>query len=300
MSSKGQDMRSSPWLATSALVATLAGVGGRGVVLPPRASTASEPTAIPDAGTMLREVEAHQKQLDKIRENYTFRAVQSTRQLDSSGNTKKVETEEHEVFFVNGHRVEKLVRKDGKDLTPDQARKEQDRVNKEVVKISQPGYRDNTEKDDITVARLLQIVSFSRPRRVSLKGRDTIAFDFAGDEHAKTHGRDEDALKKVSGTVWIDEADREVSRMSATLDENYHVGFGLLASVAKGSNLVFDQALIRNEAWLPTAITLHLQARAFLVAGIRADVDIRFDQYKKFQTDAVQQPGATATAPATH
>ena len=265
----------------------------------PRVSAASEQTAIPDAATMLREVEAHQKQLDKVRENYTFRAVQTTRQLDSSGNTKKIETEEHEVFFVNGHRVEKLVRKDGKDLTPDQARKEQDRVNKEVVKISQPGY-SNPDKDEITVARLLQIVSFSRPRRVSLKGRDTIAFDFAGDQHAKTHGRDEDALKKVSGTVWIDEADREVTRMSATLDENYHVGFGLLASVAKGSNVVFDQALIRNEAWLPTAITLHLQARAFLVAGFRADVDIRFDQYKKFQTDAEQQPGATVTAPSTH
>ncbi len=289
MTGKGQDMRSSPWLATSALVAVLSGVGG-----------ASEPTAIPDAATMLREVEAHQKQLDKVRENYTFRAVQTTRELDSSGNTKKIETEEHEVFFVNGHRVEKLVRKDGKDLTPDQARKEQDRVNKEVIKISQPGYKSPEEKDDITVARLLQIVVFSKPRRVSLKGRDTIAFDFAGDEHAKTHGRDEDALKKVSGTVWIDEADREVSRMSATLDENYHVGFGLLASIAKGTNLVFDQGLIRNEAWLPTAITLHLQARAFLVAGIRADVDIRFDEYKKFQTDAEQQPGATATTPVTH
>ena len=107
-------------------------------------------------------------------------------------------------------------------------------------------------------------------------------------------GRGEDALKKVSATIWVDEADREVSRMSATLDENYHVGFGLLASVAKGSNVVFDQALIRNEAWLPTAIALHLQARAFLVAGFRAEINIRFDQYKKFQTDAEQQPGATA------
>src|ERR1700733_12704711 len=299
MSSMGQDMRSSPWLATSAFIAVLAGLGTGGFMLSPAVSAAGESTAIPDAATMLREVEAHQKQLDKIRENYTFRAVQTTRQLDSSGNTKKTETEEHEVFFVNGHRVEKLVRKDGKDLSPDQARKEQDRVNKEVVKISQPGY-SNPDKDEITVGRLLQIVSFSRPRRVSLNGRNTIAFDFAGDQHAKTHGRDEEALKKVSGTVWIDEADREVSRMSATLDENYHVGFGLLASVAKGTNLVFDQGLIRNEAWLPTAITLHLQARAFLVAGIRADVDIRFDEYKKFQTDAVQQPGASVTTPPTH
>jgi hypothetical protein len=264
-----------------------------GAVQSPAAS-GGQKTALPDAATMLLEVEAHQKQLDKVRENYTFRAVQTVRQLDSGGNTKKVETEEHEVFFVNGHRVQKLVRKDGKDLSPDQARKEQDRVNKEVLKISQPGYV-NPDKDEITVARLLQIVTFSRPRRVSLNERDTIVFDFAGDQHAKTHGRDEDALKKVSGTIWIDEADHEVSRMSATLDDNYHVGFGLLASVAKGSNVVFDQALIRNEAWLPTAIALHLQARAFLVAGFRADVEVRFDQYKKFQTDAVQQPGATAT-----
>ena len=179
-------------------------------------------------------------------------------------------------------------------LTPDQANKEQERVNKEVLKISKPGYV-NPDKDEITVARLLQIVTFSRPRRVPLNGRPTIAFDFSGDQHAKTKGRDEDALKKVSGTIWVDETAHEVSRMSATLDENYHVGFGLLASIAKGSNLVFDQALIHNEAWLPTAIALHLQARAFLVAGIRADVSIRFDDYRKFQTDAVQQPGATAT-----
>jgi hypothetical protein len=273
-----------PWLTT--LLVLLACVA-------PAAFGASEPAALPDAATILREVEAHQKQLDKVREDYTFRAVQTTRQLDSNGNTKKVESEEHEVFFVNGERVQKLVRKDGKDLTPEQARKEQDRVNKEVLKISKPGY-SNPDKDEITVSRLLQIVAFSRPRRVRLNERDTIAFDFAGDPHAKTHGRGEDALKKVSGTIWVDEADREVSRMSATLDENYHVGFGLLASVAKGSNVVFDQALIRNEAWLPTTIALHLQARAFLVAGFRAEIDIRFDQYKKFQTDAVQQPGATA------
>jgi hypothetical protein len=250
------------------------------------------PAPLPDAATVLREVEAHQKELDKIRENYTFREIQTTRQLDSHGAVKKVETEEHEVFFVKGHQVEKLVRKDGKDLTPDQARKEQDRVNKEVMKISQQG-EEKPDKDDITVARLLQIVTFSKPRRVSLNSRDTIAFDFTGDEHAKTHGHNEDALKKVSGTVWVDERDREVSRMNATLDENYHIGFGLLASVAKGSNVVFDQALIRNEAWLPTAIALHLQARALLVAGFRADIDIRFDQYQKFQTDAEQQPGAT-------
>jgi cellobiose-specific phosphotransferase system component IIA len=267
------------------------------LVLPSLPCGAGTQPALPEAATMLREVEAHQKQLDTIRENYTFRAIQTTHQLDSHGNVKKVETEEHEVFFVNRHRVEKLTRKDGKDLSPDQARKEQDRVNKEVLKFSAPA-ESAPDKDEISVARLLQIVKFTRPRRVPLNGRDTVAFDFEGDEHAKTKGRQEDALKKVSGTIWIDEAAHEVARMNATLDENYRIGFGLLASVAKGSNVVFDQALIHNEAWLPTSISLHLQARALLVAGFRADIDIRFDQYRKFQTDAEQQPGATVTHPA--
>ena len=262
----------------------------------PALAAAADPRPLPDAATMLRDVEAHQKQLDKIRENYTFHSLQTTRELDSHGNTKKTETEEHEVFFVNGQQVEKLTRKDGKDLSPDQARKEQDRVNKEVIKLSKPGYTDPNQ-DQITVSRLLQIVKFSNPRRLVLNGRDSIAYDFAGDEHAKTKGRSEDALKKVSGTIWIDEAAHEVARMSATLDENYHLGFGLLASVAKGSNVVFDQGLIRNEAWLPTSIALHLQARALLIAGIRADGDIRFNEYRKFQTDAQQQPGATVTTP---
>lgn len=259
---------------------------------PVLAADNSAQAPLPDAATLLRDVEAHQKHLDEIRENYTFRAVQTIRHLDANGKLKSTETEEHEVFFIKGHQVQKLVRKNGKELTPQEAKKEQDKVNKEVQKYEQPGQED-AHKDDITVARLLEIVSFSHPRRVIVNGRKTIAFDFVGNPHAKTHGRNEEALKKVSGTVWIDEADREVSRMSATLNENYHVGFGLLASVAKGSNLVFDQALIRNEVWLPTAIVLHVQAKAFLVVGMRADVDVRFDQYLKFEADAEQQPGST-------
>jgi hypothetical protein len=256
------------------------------------AAAGSPPEGLPDAATLLRDVEARQNQLDKAREDYTFRATQTTRYLDKSGNPKKVETEEDEVFFVKGHRVEKLVSKNGKPLSPDRAKAEMEKVQKEVAKDVQEGAR-HPGNDDITVARLLAIVAFSHPRRVSLNGRDTIAFDFAGDPHAKTHSRSEAALKKVSGVIWIDEADHEVSRMSATLDDNYRVGLGLLASVAKGSNITFDQALIHNEAWLPTSIELHLQAKAFLVAGIRAEVSVRFDDYRKFQASAEQQPGVT-------
>jgi hypothetical protein len=266
-------------------------------LLQPSSAAAADPSqgSLPDAGSLLHSVEANQKRLDEARENYTYREIQTVRRLDSTGNVKGVDTEEREEFFIKGHRISKLVKKNGKPLSPDDAKKEEDRVSKEVAKFQKQG-EGSADSDDITVARLLEIVKFSNPRRISLNGRKTIALDFVGDPHAKTHGRDEEALKKVYGTIWIDEADREVSRMSATLDENYHVGFGLLASVAKGSTLVFDQGLIRNQVWLPTGIAMHLQAKAFLVVGVRANVDVHFDQYLRFQASAEQQTGDTVSA----
>ncbi len=262
---------------------------------PPGAvAVAAAGAPLPDASALLHQVEANQQALEKARELYTFRSLQTIRQLDKSGKVKRTEMEEDEVFFVNGHRIEKVVSRDGKKLSPAEAQKEDAKVAKEVEKASKPGYVD-PDRDDVTVSRLLQIIDFSNGRRIRLNGRDTIAYDFLGNPHAKTHGRNEEALKKVSGSVWIDEHDREVSRMDATLDSNYHIGFGLLANVAKGSTFVFSQRLIHGEAWLPTAIEIHLQGKALLLVGLRVDIGIQFDDYRKFEAQATQEPGATVT-----
>jgi hypothetical protein len=262
---------------------------------PAAATAASVP--IPDIPTLMQQVQAHQKQLDKIRENYTFRELVQTDDLDSSGKVKKTETQESEIFFVNGHHIERLVKKNGKDLTDDEQKKEQERVMKEVDKATkiQPG--KSMDGDEISVGRILEIVKVSNPRRVSLNGRDTIAFDFVGDPHAKAHGIAEDASKKVAGTVWIDEKDREVARLDVHFDDNFHVGAGLLATVQKGSSFQFEQAPINNELWLPTGGEAHLQARVLLVKGFRQNVRFKDSDFERFHTDATQQAGATVHNP---
>jgi hypothetical protein len=120
----------------------------------------------------------------------------------------------------------------------------------------------------------------------------TIAFDFTGDPHAKAHGLPEEAARRMSGTVWIDEQDRQVRRMIARLDDTLHVGFGLF-SLNKGSSLVFDQKLVNNELWLPTSADVNVNAHAFGVIGERAQIHVTDSDYHKFHADAQQQPGAT-------
>ena len=72
-----------------------------------------------------------------------------------------------------------------------------------------------------------------------------------GRKDAKTHGLAEDASKKLQGTVWIDEADRQVAHLQVGFNENFRVAGGLVASIQKGSNFHFDQAPVNGEYGCP-------------------------------------------------
>src|SRR5271163_886184 len=248
---------------------------------------------IPDIPTVMLQVQAHQRELDKVKENYTFREIQQTDDLDSSGRVKKTETEENEIFFVNGHHIERMVKKNGKDLSPDEQKKEQERVTKEVEKAQKLPPGKSMEGGEVSITRILAIMKVSNPRRVSLNGRDTIVFDFVGDPHAQTHGLAEDASKKLAGTLWIDERDREVVKLTVHFDENFHVGGGLVANVQAGSSFQFEQAKVNNEIWLPTGGEAHLQARVLLVKGYRQNLRFQDSDFQRFHAEASQQVGAT-------
>jgi hypothetical protein len=249
---------------------------------------------LPDVPTLMKQVEEHQRKLDQTRENYTYRELVITRQLDKNGNIKKTESEEDDIFFVNTHEIDRKVKKDGKELSAEEQQKEQNRVMKEVDKAQKTPPGRATDKDTVSVSQLLSIMKVSNCRRETLDGRNTLAFDFIGDPHAKTHGIAEDASKKLSGTLWVDENDREVRRMIAHFDDNFHLGFGLF-SVGKGSNFTFDQKLVNNELWLPTSGQAHLVAHAIGILGYRADISVTDSNYQKFHAEAEQLPGAKVT-----
>jgi hypothetical protein len=256
---------------------------------PAPAAQATSP--LPDIPELLRSVEANQAELDRAREEYTFRQQQRLTFNDKHGKVQRTEERVSNVFFVHGHPIETLTGKNGKPLSTGDLKKQQDRATKEAVKYAEQPY-GQPDKDDVSVSRLLAITRFTNPRRVIEGGRPVIAVDFTGDPHAKTHGRNEDAIKKVRGTVWIDDAAREVTRMQAIFDEPLRIGFGLFATVDAGSNFSFEQALIRNEVWLPTRVDARFDGKAALFVGFHVDLSIRFDRYQKFSATTTEHTGA--------
>ncbi|MGH9640122.1 MAG: hypothetical protein ACRD3Y_08675, partial [Bryobacteraceae bacterium] len=241
---------------------------------------------VPDVRQLMLEVQAHQKQLDNVRENYTYTSLETTEDVDASGHVKKTETVKQDNFFVNGHLIARTVESDGKPLAGHALSRENERVTKMVEKAEKTPPGQPLEGPSISVSRLLDIMDVRNPRREEFRGRPTIVFDFIGRKDAKTHGLAEDASKKLKGTLWIDEADKQVAQLEVGFDGNFRIAGGLLATIQKGSSFRFDQAPVNTgekdvgsgekdsspgngELWLPTGGEGTMQVRLMLVKGIR-------------------------------
>jgi len=252
---------------------------------------------LPDIRQLMQQVQEHQRQLDTLRESYTFSAMQTVQDLDAGGRVTKTETTEAEDFFVNGHVIERKVKKNGKALNDNDQRKETDRVTKLVEKAEKTPRGQPLEGPSVSVTRLLDIMDVRNERRANFRGRSTIVFDFVGRKDAHTHGLAEDASKKLQGTIWIDEADRQVAHLEVSFVDNFHVAGGLFANIQKGSNFHFDQELVNGELWLPTGAEGTVQARVLLLKNVRQHFTERDYDYKRFRVET-QSKDAKAPAPA--
>ncbi len=269
------------------------------------------PAPLPDIRALMRQVQDHQKELDTVRESCTYSSSLTIQDIDASGQVKKTDTEDREDFFVHGHLIERTVRKNGRPLDGKEQQKETERITKLVQKAEKTPSGQPLEGQTISVSRMLEIMDVRNPRRENYRGRPAIVFDFVGRKDAKTHGLAEDASKKLEGTIWIDEADRQVAHLEVRFNDNFRVGGGLVASIAKGSNFRFDQAPIarsdaqdpsfegaaNRELWLPTAAEGTVQARVLLLKNIRQRFIERDYDYKRFRVETQQTRDAKIASP---
>ena len=270
----------------------LAGFTLSWIALPPGQAQAASP--LPEIPQLMREVREHQKQLDAVRENYTYTSLQTTQEIDAKGQVKKTEIEEYEIFFVHGHPIARLVKKDGKALDEHEQQKETERVTKAVEKAGQPD--PPKPGQELSLSQVLESVDVRNPRREIYRGRPTIVFDFIGRKDLKAHGMAQDASKKLQGTVWVDEADRMVAHLDVSLNDNFHVGGGLVANIEKGSNFHFDQAPVNGEIWLPTGVEATMAARILLLKGIREHFTEQDSNYQRFRVETQQTKDAKVVA----
>ena len=263
------------------------------------------PKPLPDVNTLMRQVEANEHASEAIAKNYIYRTFRQTDTTELDGRVKKSESAEFEVFWVNGIRVSRRLKTDGKDISPEEAKKQNERIDKRIAEIKEKRAKaaesgsDSHGNDELSFARILELGAFSNERREIFRGRSTILVDYTGDPKAKTRNSFEGAFKELGGTVWVDEQDKAISHVEARFLNDFKLGGGLLFDIHKGTSFSSDFQKINDEVWFPSGYEGRGSARAMLFFNIHGRQFGRTFDYRKFKATSTVLPAYKEVDPAT-
>src|SRR5271165_3093320 len=269
---------------------------------------------LPDLKKLFEEIDANQKEIDKVKENYAGTQVEEETEYDKAGKVTKKELNEYTFFYLNGDEITTLVKKDGKALSDEEQKKESEKTQKRIAeeqkkekkkeekdeKAKEEG-KDSKDKDDPGIEVFLRVCQFVNPRRERFRGQDVLVFDFEPNPEYKPKNLEEKVTKELAGVIWVDEKAHDVVRLEAYFLNDVRFAAGVLANLQKGTSFVFEQGYVNGEVWLPTYMEAHIGVRVLLVKGVKVNVAERYSDYKRFNVETmntISKPKETKESPA--
>jgi hypothetical protein len=255
---------------------------------------------LPDLKALFKEIDANQKAIDKLKENYAGTRYEEETEYDKTGKITKRDIKEYNFFYLDGSEISTLTKRDNQPLSEEEQRKENEKTEKEIKDIQKAHEKkeakeekakeegeEKKDDDDVGIETFLRVSQFVNPRRERFRGQDVLVFDFEPNPDYKAHKLVEKVVQKLAGVIWIDEKAHDVARLEAYFTGDFRFAGGLVANLQKGTSFVFEQAYINNEVWLPTYEEAHVGVRVLLVKGIKVNAITRYSDYKRFNVESL-------------
>jgi hypothetical protein len=227
--------------------------------------------------------------------NYTYQERTETRELEATGAVRKTESETKDVMILGGQPFSKLIAKNDKPLDQSEARKEQERMDRvlerrENMSAAERAKRDKErekqrEENRKFVARLPEAFNFTIEPDETISGKPAWVIDAEPKPGFQPSNMQERMFSKVRGKVWIDKAEYQWVKADMQVLDTISMGMALFR-IAPGGSIKFEQTRVNDEVWLPSHTLIRADARLAYVKKIRAEIEINYTGYKKFQSDS--------------
>lgn len=246
---------------------------------------------LPDPRQMKDRVLETERKSAKEKERYLCEVQTETDELDGSGKLKKHTTEESEQFYVNGQEIDHTLSKDGKPLNGDAAKKEQDRVNKQVRKYSDPKQVKKAQQEEDKQAELfLKALRYTNGRRDYRDGRAVVSYDLSGDPSFHPKSLEEKFAQALTGRISIDEESGELIDLRVSTDHDIKI-LGFVGTVKKGFQFHLTQKRQSDGVWIVDLVEGSGFGRAlFLNRGVRFRASA--NHCRLYNVDATSTTGA--------
>ena len=281
------------WCAiSSAQAAPPAPVAATAPAAPAVAPAASTEPPLPTVNQLFDHLREHQKELERIRQNYIFVVDEEEQDSVKGGGYRTRTTNTYETRYSGPWQVRTLVAHDGQPLSPEDLQKNKAESDKLMHLAQQSMARMASDPmaqgSSLNISDFLADDEFQNMRREQYQEHRVLVFDFVPRKEFEPSNAHEKFIKNVGGTIWVDEDAVQLVRLEAHLLNNVSYG-GFLASIKKGKILVMEQRKVNNEIWLPSFEEFHMDARAFL-SGKHVNLVDHFRDYRRFRVASVLKP----------
>lgn len=223
--------------------------------------------------------------------DYTYCERTDFRRFAKDGQLSASRKETHEILILDDRPYARLVARDDRPLPEADARREQEKLDRETEKREHESaaQRSAEEKQRAQDRQFIREIPDAFVFRVT--GVENISNQAAwvidADPKPGYHAVNSRAnvFSKVRARIWIEQATYHWVKVDAQVIDSLGFDLGLLR-VEPGGQLHFEQTRVNNEIWLPSSIVVRADARLALIKKIRAEYDIRYSGYKKFQSDS--------------
>ena len=223
--------------------------------------------------------------------DYTFHEFQDQKQLDKKGKVSHRDTELNEVLMLGGRPYSRLLERDGKPLSKKDSEKEQTKLDKEAAKRTKETDRDRAkfEKDRLEERKFAREIpeafNFTLLGEENLDGLPVWKIQAEPKPGFKPKDGRADLLKKVRGTIWVDQAGYQWVRAEIDVIDTISWGFFVLR-IPAGAKISFLQMRVNDEVWLPKTVHIRADAKLALLKTFRLDMDIAYSDYRKFRAES--------------
>ena len=229
------------------------------------------------------------------RKDYTYLEKNELRQLKKDGGVAHVESKTNEITLLVGRRYERLIARDGKPLSAKETAQEQAKLDRELIKRQheaasvQNGERTKEQREREENRRFIREIPDAFT--FHLLGTETVSGQAAWvlDAQPKPgfHPKQSDAkmFQKLRAKIWIEQTTFRWVKVDVDVLDTLSFAVGMFR-VAPGATVHFEQIHVNGELWLPSMVLVRADARLALLKKLRAEVEIRYSDYKKFQSES--------------
>ena len=247
--------------------------------------------ATPDVNDLVRKAISREVGHQHRLANYTWQE-KIVRNIGDS--KKKPEARVFEHFNIDGTSYRKLIEKDGKPLSDAGARKEQDKMDKEIARRGNEGSSQRKKRIEAQRKDGEEAIQFReevmKAFTFRIEGEEKVngysAWRIAGDPRPdfKPKSREGRMLSKIRGRIWVEKVSNEWLKFDVVTLEKITFG-GFIATIAPGATIAAQQMRVNEELWHPEWMRVRLNARA-LWKKLNAEIEQTYQGFRKFQAES--------------